>query len=414
MTTILQITRRESGSPGAPSSAKSGQLFYNMVDGKFYVGYGDDGSGNATSVKVFATDSDPTSAYQPKNTELTGLAALSANGIAARTASGTYTSRTITGTSGDITVSNGDGVSGNPTIDLATVSVGSTVTGGSTKFTYDSKGRITNAGQASLTDLSAPSASFGFNGQRLTNLADPTSAQDGATKNYVDGIAQGVSWKNPVLCATTASITLSGEQTIDGITTSASRILVKNQSTASANGIYVTASGAWSRSTDAATWAELNSAAVLIEEGSTQADTAYVCTSDPGGTLGTTSVAFVQFGNGSTSYSAGNGISIVGSTISASAGTGITVSGGSIALSGQALALNNVTTATDNLIYATGSGTFSTVAFNSVARTLISQTSQSSMRSTGLGLGDMATQTSSSVAITGGTISGVTIDGGTF
>lgn len=56
MATPTRITRRVSGAPGAPATLRSGQVAYNMVDGILYVGFGDDGSGNATSVKAFAKD----------------------------------------------------------------------------------------------------------------------------------------------------------------------------------------------------------------------------------------------------------------------------------------------------------------------------------------------------------------------
>jgi hypothetical protein len=108
--------------------------------------------------------------------------------------------------------------------------------------------------------------------------------------------AAGITWKNSVVCATTANVTLSGEQTIDGVLTSASRILVKNQSTASQNGVYVTGSGAWTRATDFDSWSEFVSAAVFVSTGSVAADKAYICTVDAGGTLGSTSITWSGLG----------------------------------------------------------------------------------------------------------------------
>lgn len=105
--------------------------------------------------------------------------------------------------------------------------------------------------------------------------------------------AAGMSMKASVRASTTANITLSGAQTIDGVSVIAGdRVLVKNQSSASQNGIYVAASGSWTRATDADTWAELVSACTLVQEGSTQADRLYICTSNAGGTLGSTSVTW--------------------------------------------------------------------------------------------------------------------------
>ena len=149
----------------------------------------------------------------------------------------------------------------------------------------------------------------------VTVTQDPTTALQLATKQYVDAVAQGLNTKAAVLCATTANITLSGEQTIDGVTTSASRVLVKNQSTASQNGIYLSGSGAWTRTTDANTWNQLISAYVFVETGSTQADTGWVCTVDPGGTLGVTAVTWVQF-SGAGTYTAGTGLTLTGTVFS--------------------------------------------------------------------------------------------------
>ena len=129
----------------------------------------------------------------------------------------------------------------------------------------------------------------------LTLSGDASSALHPVTKQQFDNALAGLDPKASVKCATTANITLSGEQTIDGITTSASRVLVKNQSSASQNGIYVSAAGAWSRATDMDAWTEVPGALVLVEEGSTNADTGYVCSADVGGTLGSTSIAWSKF-----------------------------------------------------------------------------------------------------------------------
>lgn len=103
-----------------------------------------------------------------------------------------------------------------------------------------------------LDQFAAPSASIVMNSQKLTGLADPTAAQDAATKAYVDALVNGTDWKASVRLATTANHALTGLTAIDGVTPVANdRILVKDQSTASANGIYVAAAGVWSRSVDA-------------------------------------------------------------------------------------------------------------------------------------------------------------------
>jgi len=185
-----------------------------------------------------------------------------------------------------------------------------------TKITINGKGLATAGSQASLTDLSSPTASFSFNSQLLINLLDPVSAQDAATKLYVDNVAQGLDAKASCVAATTANITLSGTQTIDGVAVVAgNRVLVKNQTTQANNGIYVVSASTWTRATDMDTWAEVPGAFVFVEQGTTQADTGWVCTSNAGGTIGTTAITWTQF-SGAGSYTAGTGLTLTGTQFS--------------------------------------------------------------------------------------------------
>lgn len=428
MASSLRIKRRVSGAAGAPASLLTGELAWNMADGIIYGGKGDNGSGVATSVVAIAKDGfvDPSGVYQPLDTDLTNFAALDGTaGYLVKTAANTYARRTLTGTANEIGVTNGDGTTGNPVISLANVTIGGSGAGSNfTKVTVDAKGRVTNTGAATHNDIAAPTADVSWGNFKITSLADPTGPQDAATKNYVDSVAMGMDPKPSVRVASTANQALSGGTafpTIDGVVTAAgNRVLLKNQTASQENGIYVVGgtAGAWTltRATDMDAWAEIPGALVAVEEGSTLADSVWLATANTGGTLNTTSIPFARIdaGAGGGFTVAGDGLTSSGSTINVVGGNGIAAAADSIGLTGQALALHNATIAADQLLYGTGAGTFSTTSFSSAARTLLAQTTQAAMRTTGLGLGSMSTQDASAVAITGGTIDGVTLDGGTF
>ena len=150
---------------------------------------------------------------------------------------------------------------------------------------------------------------------KITGLGTPTADQDAATKAYVDSIAQGLDVKGSCRAATTANITLSGAQTIDGVAIIAGdRVLVKDQSTAANNGIYVAAASTWSRAADADTWNELVGAFTFVEEGTVNDNSGWVCTSPSGGTLGVTAVTWEQF-SGAGQITAGAGLYKSGNTL---------------------------------------------------------------------------------------------------
>jgi hypothetical protein len=139
----------------------------------------------------------------------------------------------------------------------------------------------------------------------------PVGNNDLTTKLYVDSLALGISWKQPVVAATTANITLSGVQTIDAVSVVAGdRVLVKDQTAQADNGIYVAAAGAWSRSPDADTYDEMISALVFVESGG-QAGAAFYCPIQPGGTLGVTAITWNNFSVGGV-YFAGTGLNLSG------------------------------------------------------------------------------------------------------
>lgn len=154
-----------------------------------------------------------------------------------------------------------------------------------------------------------------MNGFKATNLADGVSPQDAATVAQVNAAVQGLAWKAPVRAASTANLTLSGAQTIDGVSVVAGdRVLAKDQTTASGNGIYVAASGAWSRATDMDVSAECTGAAVFVSEGTVNGNAQYKMTTDAPITIGSTSLVWTQVGGGA-SYTAGGGITITGGVI---------------------------------------------------------------------------------------------------
>lgn len=171
-----------------------------------------------------------------------------------------------------------------------------------------------------------------MDGYRINYVGEPQSASDAATKSYVDGLIQGFDWKQSVRVSTTANGTLSSAfangQVVDGVTlATGDRILIKNQTTATENGIYVVnASGAPTRADDFNSDQDATTGVtVFVSEGNVNANSAWsISTNDPI-TLGTSPVVFVQVGGGSL-YAAGNGLTLDGSTFNVNAAdTSLTV-----------------------------------------------------------------------------------------
>jgi len=173
--------------------------------------------------------------------------------------------------------------------------------------------------------------------QRITSVADPSSATDGANKQYVDNFVRGLSWKDAVLCATTANIvSLSAPgASIDGVTlTDQCRVLLKNQSTASQNGIYTyTAAGTTlARSLDMASGVDSRGFAVTVRGGTVNDDTVWHVTSDPS-IVATDAITFTQLGGAGNVYIAGAGLTESPAlTLNVGQGTGITVNADDVAL----------------------------------------------------------------------------------
>ena len=217
-----------------------------------------------------------------------------------------------------------------------------------------------------------------------TVVAAPTGATDIANKQYVDYYAAGLSWKAPVTVASTVNIaTLSGLLTVDTVTLVAGEtVLVKNQTNAADNGIYVASAGAWTRSVGADVWEEFIGAIVFVVEG-TQTGSAWFCTAQPGGTLGVTANNWSNFSVAST-YTAGTGLTLAGTQFSITP----------VGTAGTYGAASSVPVFVTN---ASGQVTSVTNTSIAIANTAVS------------GLGTMSTQNANAVAITGGTINGTTV-----
>jgi hypothetical protein len=156
----------------------------------------------------------------------------------------------------------------------------------------------TNLGLGDIATQNA--SSVAITGGSISGLGSPSAGSDATTKTYVDNLVAGL--KTRIICrvATTANIDLTADlqngDTLDGITLSTgNKILVKDQSTASQNGIYdVVASGTATRNTDYDAIGELAGQIVVIQEGSTHADDLFLCTTDTSATLDSDNITFTQ------------------------------------------------------------------------------------------------------------------------
>lgn len=166
-------------------------------------------------------------------------------------------------------------------------------------------------------------------------------------KSYVDGLLAGLKWKVSVIAATTGAQTLASDfengDVIDGVTlTTGDRVLVKNQASASENGIYiVNASGAPTRSTDADSGSELVMAAVFAEQGTVNADKAFVCTNNSI-TLGTTSITFTSFASVVGALIAANNLSDLTSPTTALSNLGLSANGKSFVTAANYAAMRSL------------------------------------------------------------------------
>lgn len=213
---------------------------------------------------------------------------------------------------------------------------------------------ITNS-TINSTTIGATTPSTGVFTNIATTTGTITTAASGPTdivnKQYVDYFAAGLSWKAPAITATGANITLSGLQTINGVTVVAGdTVLVKDQTNPAQNGIYIASATAWTYSVGGDTWNEYIGAIIFITSGSLSG-TAWYCTAQPGGTLGVTAMNWSNFSVAS-SYTAGTGLQLIGTQFSI-ANTGVSAATYGSATASAVIAVNaqgQITSASNSTI----------------------------------------------------------------
>ena len=266
MANTIRIKKRAaSGADGAPSSLSPSELAFNESDLKLYYGFGDNGSTPPSASSIITVGG-----------------------------SGAFFDKTTTRTTNHVLAGAASGSAAAPTFRA-----------------------LVAADLLKLNEFTAPDGAVALNSQKITGLAAPAADTDAATKGYVDSTAEGLDIKDSVKVATTANITLSGTQTIDGIAISADeRVLVKDQSTASQNGIYLCKAGSWARADDMAAGGDAAGAFAFVEQGSTSADVGFVCSTNKGSAVvGTNNLAFTQFSSAGVT-SAGDGLDRNGNVFS--------------------------------------------------------------------------------------------------
>jgi hypothetical protein len=203
---------------------------------------------------------------------------------------------------------------------------------------------MTQVFTARLDQLAAPTADVGLNGRKITGLADGSAGSDAATYGQLLALVNNQHFKTAVRAASTANIAnLAGgaPNTLDGVTLAANdRVLVKDQTAAELNGIYVVSSlgtgtnGTWTRASDADTAAELPPGSIVpVSAGSTQGDRLYMLTTDGPITIGTTPLTFSPYGASTGEVGiAGAGLTKTGSTYDVGQGPGILVTADAVGI----------------------------------------------------------------------------------
>ena len=269
MSNTIRIKKRAaSGSAGAPSSLSPSELAFNEADLKLYYGFGDNGSTPPSASSIITVGG-----------------------------AGAFFNKTDTRTANTVLVGPASGSAAAPTFRA-----------------------LVAADLLKLNEFTAPDGAISANSQKITNLATPTADGDAASKSYVDGVSQGLDIKDSCVAATTGNITIStalnNGDTLDGVSLSTNdRVLVKAQSTASENGIYIVGSSP-ARADDLAAGADAAGMFTFVEQGTVNADNGFVCTSNKGSAVvGTNNLAFAQF-SGAGQITAGDGLDKSANTLS--------------------------------------------------------------------------------------------------
>lgn len=242
-------------------------------------------------------------------------------GIPVRTATNTFAMRQI-GVTARLVVTNPAGTAGDPTLDMATLT--DSATGTFLKVTRDVYGRISGTTAVVAGDITtlvsstyAPINNAVFTGT-TTLAADPVSALQAATKQYVDSIAAGQRVQDSVRLISTTNIVISTGTllTVDGtVTVAGNRVLLSGQTLPAENGVYIVAVGAWTRATDFdGTGEVVGGATFWVNEGTVNADTGWTLTTNDSIVVGTTALTFTQ-SSGLGQITAGTGLTKTGNQI---------------------------------------------------------------------------------------------------
>lgn len=234
---------------------------------------------------------------QPQDDFLTALSNLSTTGILVGTTDSTVSTRQIAAGSSAVTVINGNGVAGNPTIDLALSGV---TPGVYNQLSVNDRGVVVAGSNTEYLELTGGT----LTGPLVLN-ADPVLDYEATTKQYVDNaitVGGGGTWKTPARVSTTANATLSGLITVDGVVLAdGDRVLVRFQTDATQNGIYEARASAWNRSPDADTGDKLISGSVIsVIDGATYDGQAFYVANTSPIAIGTSNITFQSFNNSQT------------------------------------------------------------------------------------------------------------------